>query len=134
MVTASLKNYRIAPRKMRLAADMIRGKSVAQASYILANAEKKGRHPLVALLNSAVANASNNFKLDKDTLVIKEIRVDQGLVMKRYKPRSRGMANPIKRKTSHVTLTLAPLESKKKKAGAQQGVPAEARRKKAATK
>ena len=113
MVTASLKNYRIAPRKMRLAADMIRGKSVAQASLILAHAEKKGRHPLAALLDSAVANAANNFKLDKDTLVVKEIRVDQGLVLKRFRPVSRGSAHPVKKRTSHVSIILAPAEPKK---------------------
>jgi len=113
MVTASLKNYRTAPRKMRLAADMIRGKSVAQASLILAHADKKGRHPISALLDSAVANAVNNFKLDKDTLVVKEIRIDQGIVLKRFKPVSRGSAHPIKKRTSHVSITLAPAEQSK---------------------
>ncbi len=116
MVTASLKNYRIAPRKMRLAADMIRGKSVMQASLILAHAEKKGRHPLMALLDSAVANAANNFKLDADNLVVKEIRVDQGLVMKRFRPVSRGSAHPVKKRTSHVSIILAPAEPKAQKA------------------
>lgn len=115
MVTASLKNYRIAPRKMRLAADMIRGRNVIEAGIILANADKKGRHPLATLLNSAIANASNNFKLDKETLVVKEVRVDQGVVLKRFRPVSRGSAHPIKKRTSHVSITLAPAEPKAKK-------------------
>jgi large subunit ribosomal protein L22 len=116
MVTASLKNYRIAPRKMRLVADMIRGKGVMQAGLILAHADKKGKHPLAALLDSAIANASNNFKLDRDTLIVKEIRVDQGYVLKRSMPVSRGSAHPIKKRTSHVSITLAPAQPKAKKA------------------
>lgn len=116
MVTASLKNYRIAPRKMRLVADMIRGKGVAQAGLILLHADKKGKHPLAALLDSAMANAVNNFKLDSATLIVKEIRVDQGYVLKRSMPVSRGSAHPIKKRTSHVSITLAPAEAKVKKA------------------
>lgn len=106
---------------MRLAADMIRGKSVMQAGLILANADKKGRHPLATLLNSAVANASNNFKLDKDSLVVKEIRVDQGFVLKRFRPVSRGSAHPIKKRTSHVSITLAPAEAKNGKRKKENG-------------
>ena len=116
MVTASLKNYRIAPRKMRLVADMIRGKGVAEAGLILIHADKKGKHPLAALLDSAMANAVNNFKLDRDTLIVKEIRVDQGYVLKRSMPVSRGSAHPIKKRTSHVSIVLAPAEPKVKKA------------------
>ncbi len=108
MVTASLKNYRISPRKVRVVADMIRGKSVTDAKIILAHGIKKARHPLSDLIDSAVANASNNHKLDKETLFVKEIRVDQGFVMKRHMPVSRGSAHPIKLRTSHVSIVLAP--------------------------
>jgi large subunit ribosomal protein L22 len=115
MITASLKNYRISPRKIRIVADMIRGKNVAQAKLILAHAVRKAKHPLSNLIDSAVANAQNNFKLDGNNLFVKEIRVDQGFVLKRSMPVSRGSAHPIKKKTSHVSITLAPREEKKKR-------------------
>ncbi len=116
MITASLKNFRISPRKARLVADMVRGKNVLIAKDLLANALKAGRHPISNLIDSAIANAVNNFKMEKDSLFIKEIRVDQGLVMKRFMPVSRGSAHPIKKKTSHISIVLAPAESKAKKA------------------
>lgn len=108
MITASLRNYRISPRKVRLVANMIRGKSVAQAKDILDSVVKKAGSPLGALLDSAVANASHNHKLDKDILFVSEIRVDNGFVMKRHMPVSRGSAHPIKKRTSHVSIVLAP--------------------------
>ena len=115
MITASLKNYRISPRKVRLVADMIRGKNVVKAKSILLGAVKKATNPLSDLLDSAIANASHNHKLDKDTLMVKEIRVDQGYVLQRRQPMARGSAFPIKKRTSHVTITLAPAEKKTKK-------------------
>lgn len=116
MITASLQNYRISPRKVRVVADMIRGKKVTVARVILENASKKATNPLAALLDSAVANASHNFKIDKDNLIVSEIRVDQGYVLKRSIPMSRGSAFPIKKRTSHVSITLAPATPKKAKA------------------
>lgn len=115
MITASLKNYRISPRKARLVADMVRGKNVLIAKDLLSHALKAGRHPISNLIDSAIANAVNNFKIEKETLFIKEIRVDQGLVMKRFMPVSRGSAHPIKKKTSHISIVLAPAEAKTKK-------------------
>jgi len=112
MITASLKNHRITPRKVRLVADMIRGKKVTDAQAILAFVLKKAKSPLGDLLNSAIANAQNNFKLDKDTLYVKEIMVNQGHVLKRSMPVSRGSAHPIKKRTSHVRLVLAVKEPK----------------------
>lgn len=114
MITASLKNYRISPRKFRVVADLIRGKGAAQACDILLYAEKKARGPLGNLLNSAIANAKHNFQLEKDSLFVKEVRVDQGYVLKRSMPVSRGSAHPIKKRTSHVSLTLAPVQVVKK--------------------
>lgn len=108
MITASLKNIRISPRKARLVADMVRGKKVSVAKTILLTAEKKAKHPLMGLIDSAVANASHNHKIDGETLYVKEIRVDQGFVMKRSMPVSRGSAHPIKKKTSHVFVVLEP--------------------------
>ncbi len=114
MITASLKNYRISPRKVRLVADMIRGKSVSRAKVILMTVTKKSKHPLSDLLNSAVANAKKNFGLEVDSLTVKEIRVDQGYVLKRSLPMARGSAFPIKKRTSHVNISLAPVEKKQK--------------------
>ena len=108
MITASLKNYRISPRKVRVAANLVRGKSADQAILILSHTAKKGADPLVALIESALANAKNNFQIERDTLMVKELRVDVGQVLKRSRPRSRGMANPIKKRTSHISLVLAP--------------------------
>ena len=115
MISATLRNYRISPRKARLIADMVRGKNALQAKAILATALKKGKHPISALIDSEMANASNNHKVDKNNLFIKEIRVDQGYVLKRYMPVSRGSAHPIKKKTSHISIILAPIEPKKPK-------------------
>ena len=114
MITASLKNYRISPRKVRLVANMIRGKSVVVAENILGGAVKKATSPLADLLNSAVANASHNHQIEKDALFIKEIRVDQGFVLKRSQPMARGSAYPIKKRTSHITIILAPIETMSK--------------------
>ncbi len=115
MITASLKNHRISPRKVRLVADLIRGKSVSEAHDILTYTIKKATSPLSDLLDSAVANASHNFKIDKADLFVKEIRVDKGYVLKRHMPVSRGSAHPIKKRTSHVLLVLAPKAEKNAK-------------------
>ena len=106
MITASLQNYRISPRKVRVVADMIRGKNVVLAKTILTNAAKKAKHPLHNLLDSAIANASHNHKIEAENLFVKEIRVDQGFIMKRSMPVSRGSAHPIKKRTSHVSIVL----------------------------
>ena len=108
MITASLKNYRISPRKVRLVADMIRGKKVADAKNILDHVVKKAGNPIGVLLDSAIANASHNHQIDRDSLFVKEIRVDQGYVLKRSQPMARGSAFPIAKRTSHIAITLAP--------------------------
>jgi large subunit ribosomal protein L22 len=91
---------------------MIRGKEVGQAKLILSAGLKKATGPLMDLIDSAVANAKNNFKITDETLFIKEIRVDQGFVLKRIMPVSRGMAHGIKKRTSHVEIVLAPVVPK----------------------
>ena len=113
MITASIQNYRISPRKVRVVADMIRGKNVSLAKTILTNAVKKARHPLHDLLDSAIANALHNHKIESENLFVQEIRVDQGVVMKRSMPVSRGSAHPIKKRTSHVSIILGTREAKK---------------------
>jgi large subunit ribosomal protein L22 len=112
MITASLKNYRQSPRKMRGVANLVRGKSVAEAANMLAFLPKKATGPIGALLQSAVANAKNNFNIESAGLFIKELRIDAGIVLKRSMPRARGSASRIHKRTSHVLLTLAPIAEK----------------------
>ena len=100
---AELKNYRQSPRKVRIVADTVRGKNVAQAMDILTFIPKKAGLPLKKLIASAHANAGKG-----ENLFIKEIRVDAGPTIFRRRPRSRGMSNPIKKRTSRVRVILAP--------------------------
>lgn len=103
--TAKLNYLRIAPRKTRSVADLIRGLSVNDAEAQLLVQRRRPAKALLKLLRSAVANAKNN-KLNSDHLFVAEIRVDGGPMLKRYLPRARGSASPIQKKMSHVTLTL----------------------------
>ena len=112
---AKLRYLNIAPRKVRLVIDLIRGKSVEQAQTILKFTAKKATVPLLKLLKSAVANAKNNFQLEVSNLYIAKIMVDEGPKLKRFMPRARGQAYEIQKKTSHITLVLDEIEKKKKK-------------------
>ena len=103
---AYLRYLRIAPRKVRLVADLIRGKPIEEAQIILRFANKGGTTPLVKLLNSAVASGVHNFQLDPANLYIAKILVDEGPKLKRVNPRARGRADQIQKKTSHITLVL----------------------------
>jgi len=104
---ASATHIRIAPRKVRTVVDTVRGKSVSQALSILAFTRKKAALPVQKLLKSAVANAAeNNGISDVDTLVIDRIMVDEGPTLKRYMPRARGRATPIRKRTSHIRIIL----------------------------
>jgi large subunit ribosomal protein L22 len=102
---AKLRYLRIAPRKVRLVADLIRGKSVNEAETILNFTPKKAALPLLKLLKQAIANAKN-LGLEKEKLFISKILVDEGPKLKRVMPRARGQANIIQKKTSHITLLL----------------------------
>lgn len=105
-VKASLRNLRIAPRKVRLVADLVRGKSVAEAKLQLSFNKKRASLPVLKLINSAVANADHNFNIDTDTLRIKSICVDQGPMLKRFMPRAFGRAAEIQKRMSHIRLVL----------------------------
>lgn len=109
---SSLKNYRQSPRKVRLVADMIRGKKVPQALVELQFLPKRAANQIAKLVSSAAANAENNFKVNQDDLVIKDISVDQGITLKRYRPRARGVAKRINKRTSNITLSLGVKEDK----------------------
>lgn len=111
---AQLKNYRQAPRKVRLVANLIKGKQVSKAELELKHLAKRAALPMEKLLASAVANAVQT-GADKDTLVVKNVTVDKGLVMKRHMPRAFGRASSIHKHASHVTITLAEKEKKAKK-------------------
>lgn len=112
--SVKLKYLRIAPRKVRLVADSIRGKRTEEAKDVLRFTLKKGADPLLKLLNSAIANAKNNFQADPNNLYISEILVDEGPKYKRWRPRARGQAYPIQKKTSHIILSLSEIEKGKK--------------------
>lgn len=106
LVKASARQLRIAPRKMRLVTNLIKGMSVNNAVIQLQHTNKKGADMVIKLLRSAVANAQNNFSLSPDKLFIKTITTDMGAVMTRYFPRARGSAFPIRRKMCHVNVVL----------------------------
>jgi len=103
---AYLYNYRQSPRKARLVADTIRGKRVPEALVSLEFLTKRASSVFAKLINSAVANAVHNNKVSQDKLFIKELQVNKGITMKRVRPRSRGMANRINKRTSNITLVL----------------------------
>jgi len=106
-ITAKLNYLRIAPRKVRLVADAVRGLTVMDAEYQLSFLTKRVSLPLLKLLRSAAANAKHNFSIRKEDLKIAKIFVDGGPVLKRSMPRAFGRASPIRKRSSHITLILA---------------------------
>ncbi len=119
---AQLSDYRQSPRKVRLLADLIRGKRVPEAMHALQFAMKRASAPITKLIDSAVANAKN-LSMTISDLVVKDIRVDGGAILYRRMPRSRGMANPIRKRTSHVVVVLVEKAPKIKKTKNQKLVP-----------
>lgn len=103
---AVAKYVRIAPRKVRVVMDLIRGKNVAEAFAILKFTPKAGAEVVEKVLRSAVANAENNFDMDVEKLYVKTVFADQGPTLKRIHPRSRGQAFKILKRTSHVTIVV----------------------------
>jgi len=111
-VIAKLKYLRIAPRKVRLIANLIRGKKAEEAQVILNFVAKRAAFPLSKLLKSAISNAKNQFQLEESNLYISKILVDEGPKYKRWMPRARGMASEIQKKTSHITIVLDEIKKK----------------------
>ncbi len=105
-VKATAKYIRIAPRKVRIVMNLVRGKSVNDALAILKFTPKVGADAVEKVLNSAIANAENNFDMDRDRLFISSAFVDQGPTLKRIHPRSRGQAFKILKHTSHITVAV----------------------------
>lgn len=105
---STLNNYRQSPRKMRLVADAVKGKSVEEARGLLPLMPKAAAAPIFKLLESAVANAKENQKMSEaDKLRIADVRVDGGTVLKRSMPRARGSAYRIRKRTSKITIILS---------------------------
>lgn len=114
-IKAQLNHLRIAPRKVRAVADVIRGQDADAAKAQLKYLTRRSAAPVEKLLNSAIASAKHNLGLDENYLYIKEIVVDEGMKLKRYKPKGFGMTMPIQKKTSNVKLVLDELPEEKKK-------------------
>ena len=106
-VGARLKGAKISAQKARLVTDQIRGKDVGEALDILSFYTKKGAHLVKKLLESAIANAEHNEGADVDELKVAKIFVDEGLTMKRIRPRAKGRADRILKRTCHITLAVA---------------------------
>lgn len=107
-VSAKISFIRITPRKMGLLADEVRGKDINEAlNFLKFSPRKRTAEVLYRLLKSAAANADQKGTIDVDTLFVKTIQVGQGVTMKRFRPRAKGSAFRINKKTSHVNVTLA---------------------------
>jgi large subunit ribosomal protein L22 len=108
-IKVKLSNLRTAPRKVRLVADLVRGRRIAEAQSILLFTTNKSARPVLKLLNSAIASATHDLHLDESNLFISAITVDEGPKLKRWHPMSRGRAFPIIKRSSHIALTLGEL-------------------------
>jgi len=105
-VKANLKHLRMSPRKIRLVIDVIRKMPVQTALDQLKFINKLAANPIAKLINSAIANATNTYSLAKDNLYIKEIRSDEGVMLKRWMPRAHGRATSIRKRGCHLSLVL----------------------------
>lgn len=112
---AYLKNYRQSPRKVRLVADVVRGKDVDRVLAILSFLPKNAAGPIKKLIESAVANAKDTRSLAASDLYVRSIQVDEGIKFKRYRARARGKAAPIKKRTSRISVELDELQKVIKK-------------------
>ena len=111
---AFLKGTRLSPQKANLVASLVRDMSIEQAADFLSFSKKKGARVIKKLLDSALANAENNHQFDIDNLFVKEAYVGKSLVMKRFRPRAKGRASPIKKPFSRITIVLEEKKEKKK--------------------
>ncbi|WP_414049068.1 50S ribosomal protein L22 [Macrococcus animalis] len=109
---AVARTIRIAPRKVRLVLDLIRGKEVAEAIAILKLTNKATSPVVEKLLMSALANAEHNYDMNVDTLIVKEAYANEGPTLKRFRPRAQGRASAINKRTSHITIVVGDKEAK----------------------
>ncbi len=104
---AVARNVRIAPRKARLVIDLIRGKEVGEAIAILRHTPKAASPIIEKVLKSAIANAEHNYEMEPNNLYVSECYVDEGITLKRYRPRAHGRASRINKRTSHITVVVS---------------------------
>lgn len=104
---AHANSVRIAPRKVKLVIDLIRGKQVGEAIAILRHTPKSASPVVEKLLNSAIANAEHNYQMDVNKLVIEQVYANEGPTMKRFRPRAMGRASRINKRTSHITIVVS---------------------------
>lgn len=105
-VTTQLNKFRMAPRKVRAVVNLVKGKNVNDALAQLEYVIKRPSNSIIKVINSAVANAENNFNMVKDNLVIKDFIVNEGIKLRRFRPKGFGRASMIQKKISHVKITL----------------------------
>ncbi len=132
-VTARLNNLRIAPRKVRLVAHSIVGLPVQTALVRLKQEVQRSAEPMKVLLESAIANATNNFKLAKENLYVAEVRVLDGIRLKRFTPKAFGSATPILKRTSKVHMILDERKPKAVASAPQKAVAKKTAKKKSVT-
>ena len=106
-VKAQARYVRQSPYKVRRVLDLVRGLPVEEAQHVLRLTQRGATDPVSKALNSAVANAEHNFALDADELVVAEAFADEGPTLKRYRPRARGRATRIRKRTSHITIVVS---------------------------
>jgi large subunit ribosomal protein L22 len=104
---ARLNYLRMSPRKVRAVAQTVKGRKVQEALAVLEQTERKAGRHLLKLLKSAVANANENHGMDPDSLVVKNVLVDEGPTLKRWMPRAMGRATPIRKRTCKITIIVA---------------------------
>ena len=114
---AQARYVRVTPMKARRVVDLIRGLPAAEAQAVLRFAPQAASEPVGKVLDSAIANASNNHSLDPSSLVVREAYVDEGPTLKRFRPRAQGRAYRIRKRTSHITVVVEsrPATSARKK-------------------
>ena len=108
IVRASARYVRVAPRKARLVADQVRGLQIEKARALLQFSPRNAARDIRKLIDSAAANAENNFDLVSDEMTVAEITVDEGPTLRRYRPRALGRATTINKRTSHISVALTP--------------------------
>jgi large subunit ribosomal protein L22 len=116
---ASVRYARLTPMKARRVVNLIRGRSAADAAAILQFAPQAASEPVAKVLKSAIANAENNFSLDPQTLVISHAYVDEGPMLKRFRPRAQGRAYRIRKRTSHITIEVESVDATQKSSKSQ---------------
>ncbi len=108
-VAARLKGARISAQKARLVADQVRGKPVEEALNLLEFSSKKAAHIVKKVLDSAIANAENNDDLDPEDMRVARVSVDEGPTMRRFRPRAKGRATRIDKRSCHINISLTPI-------------------------